>query len=258
MIATTPPPTRRGLVQPRIPRPTAMRLATTEYERTAAALAALSAEDWTRPTVCTDWDVRQMACHTIGMATMVTTPWETARQQRTAAKAAAAAGTDGLTALTALQVSERAEWTPERVIAGARSIGPRAARGRRLMPRLIRNRPLGDAQSVNGRDETWAIGFLTDVILTRDPWMHRMDIAQATGTEPVLTADHDGALVADIVEEWSTRHGAPYDLELTGPAGGRWRRGSGGERIVLDAVDFCRAISGRGDAPGLLSVQVPF
>ena len=83
-----PSPHSKGLVQPRIPRPTAMRLATTEYERTAAALAALSADDWTRPTVCTDWDVRQMACHTIGMAKMVTTPWETARQQRAAAKAA--------------------------------------------------------------------------------------------------------------------------------------------------------------------------
>ena len=106
--------------------------------------------------------------------------------------------------------------------------------------------------------ETWAIGFVSDVILTRDPWMHRMDIARATSTDPVLTPDHDGVIVADVVAEWSARHDAPYELELTGPAGGHWHRGSGGEAISMDAIDFCRAISGRGEAPGLLSVQVPF
>ena len=86
-----------------------------------------------------------------------------------------------------------------------------------------------------------------------------MDLAAATGTDPVLTADHDGAIVADVVAEWATRHEAPYDLDARpGPAGGHWQRGSGGERISMDAIDFCRAISGRGEAPGLLSVQVPF
>jgi uncharacterized protein (TIGR03083 family) len=257
MIATTSPSTD-GTVRPQIPRRLAMRLAATEYDRMADALAALGPDDWTRPTACPAWDVRQLACHVIGMATLVTTPWETARQQRRAAADAKASGTDSLTAMTALQVSERADWTPEQVVAKARSVGPRAARGRRLMPGFIRNRPLGDPQRVNGREETWAIGFLSDVILTRDPWMHRMDIADATGTEPVLTADHDGAIVADVVAEWASRHEAAYDLELTGPAGGHWQRGSGGEQISMDAIDFCRAVSGRGEAPGLLSVQVPF
>ena len=257
MIATTPPSTD-GIVRPRIPRPLAMRLAATEYERMASALAALGPDDWSRPTSCTAWDVRELACHMIGMAAMVTTPWESARQQRKAAANAKATGTDQLTATTALQVSERADWTTDKIVTSAKSIGPRALRGRRLTPRFIRSRPFADAQHVNGRDEAWAIGFLSDVILTRDPWMHRMDIAAATGTDPVLTPDHDGVIVADVVAEWASRHDAPYDLTLTGPAGGAWRRGSDGERIAMDAIDFCRAVSGRGDAPGLLSVQVPF
>lgn len=258
MIATTPPPTRRGLVQPRIRRPAAMHLAATEYDRTATTLAGLTPDDWSRSTPCPAWDVRELACHMVGMATMVTTPWETARQQRKAAKDARTAGTDPLTALTALQVSERARWNPERVVEAARKVGPRAARGRRLMPSFIRRRDLGQPQRINGRDEAWSLGYLSDVILTRDPWMHRMDIALATGTTPYLTEDHDGVIVADVVEEWATRHSAPYDLTLTGAAGGRWSRGEGGEVISMDAVDFCRAVSGRGDAPGLLSVQVPF
>jgi len=101
------------------------------------------------------------------------------------------------------------------------------------------------------------------VILTRDPWMHRLDLARATGQDLVLTADHDGVLVADVVAEWARRHGQPYQLELTGPAGGSWTSGTGGEEIVMDAADFCRVLSGRpgsdADPPrGLLATQVPF
>ena len=36
-------------------------------------------------------------------------------------------------------------------------------------------------ERVNGADEPWTFGFLFDVILTRDPWLHRTDIAAATG-----------------------------------------------------------------------------
>lgn len=56
---------------------------------------------------------------------------------------------------------------------------------------------------VNGAAETWSIGYLTGVILTRDPWMHRLDLARATGQAPMLTSDHDGVIVADVVHEWA-------------------------------------------------------
>jgi hypothetical protein len=163
-----------------------------------------------------------------------------------------------LDALTGLQVSERSGWTPAEVVAGARQVGPRAARGRRLTPGFLRRRRLPAPQTVGGRVEHWSIGYLVDTILTRDPWMHRMDLARATGQAPVLTADHDGAIVADVVAEWARRHDAPYRLTLTGPAGGTWSRGAHGEEIAMDAVEFCRALSGREPGDGLLAVQVPF
>ena len=137
-------------------------------------------------------------------------------------------------------------------------VGARALRGRRRTPGFVRARYLPQTQVVDGRAETWAIGFLNDVILTRDPWMHRMDLARATGREPELTADHDGLLVAAVVAEWAARHGAPYRLTLTGPAGGSWSRGDDAEELDLDAVEFCRLLSGRGSGEGLLAVQVPF
>jgi uncharacterized protein (TIGR03083 family) len=202
--------------------------------------------------------VRQLACHTVGMAAMVASPWETLRQQRRATARATARGVDPLTALTGVQVDERADWSPDRVLAEARRVGPRALRGRRRTPGFVRGRTLPQVQLVGGAAERWTIGFLTDVILTRDPWMHRMDIARATGRAPDLTPEHDGVLVADVVAEWAQRHRQPYRLRLGGPAGGTWSRGSGGEEIALDAVDFCRLLSGRGAGDGLLGVRVPF
>jgi hypothetical protein len=85
-----------------------------------------------------------------------------------------------------------------------------------------------------------------------------MDIAQATGRAPMLTADHDGVLVADVVNEWAGRHGQPCTLTLTGPAGGTWTFGTGGPALQYDAVDFCRIVSGRGTGDGLLATAVPF
>ena len=62
--------------------------------------------------------------------------------------------------------------------------------------------------------------------------MHRIDTAEATGRPLVLTAEHDGVLVADVVTEWAGRHGAPFTLQLTGPAGGSWSAGTGGEELT--------------------------
>jgi hypothetical protein len=104
------------------------------------------------------------------------------------------------------------------------------------------------------------MGYVADTVLTRDPWVHRVDIARATGRSMTLTPEHDGAIVADVVQEWAGRHGQPYRLTLSGPAGGVWASGAAGEpeQLTLDAVEFCRVLSGRADGAGLLATQVPF
>jgi hypothetical protein len=106
-------------------------------------------------------------------------------------------------------------------------------------------------------DTAWTFGYLVETILTRDPWMH-IDLADATGQPLELTADHDGVLVADVAAEWAARHGEPCALTLTGPAGGSWSFGPHGPHLELDAIDFCRRVSGRAPAEGLLATQVPF
>jgi uncharacterized protein (TIGR03083 family) len=156
--------------------------------------------------------------------------------------------------MNAVQVAERSARTPAELVADLADAGARGVRARARIPRpvLAVRLPLGPPLGVR------PLGYLMGRIYTRDSWMHRIDIGRATGREPVLTPVHDGRLVDDVVREWAAAHGSPYSLELTGPAGGRWGTEGTGERIVLDAVDFCRSVSGRLPASGLLAQPVPF
>ena len=246
------------LRRPALDRPLAMGLARHEYALFSDAVETLPPDAWSRQTACPAWDVRAMTSHVVGMAAMAAGVLESARQQRLAGREAEATGVAFIDALTALQVRERADHGPERLCAEMRRLGPRAARGRRMAPGLLRRRDMGVPQDVDGVSENWSLGYLLDVILTRDTWMHRSDLAEATGAPMALTAEHDGVLVADVVEEWADRHGRPFELHLEGPAGGDWSRGVGGEVHALDAVAFCRLVSGRGRGEGLLATQVPF
>lgn len=237
-------------------RTTALALAATEYDRCVAHLRRLGPADWSAPTDCPAWDVRQMACHMLGMAEMAASFRENMRQQR---KAATTGG--GTDALTALQVEERASWSPEQIVDRFALRAPKAVRGRRRIPGFVLRRKFPELQPVNGADEPWTFGYLFDVILTRDPWMHRTDIAQGTGTPLHLSADHDGVIVADVVAEWSDRHDKDFTLTLTGPAGGTWNVGANGPSLTLDAIDFCRVLAGRSGSVGLedlMSTEVPF
>ena len=262
MIITTTTWPGSSVVRPGIERPTAMRLAETEYQRVTDTVDALQPEDWTRPTDCPEWDVRQLIAHIVGQANLFSTPLELARQVR-AAKGRQQPGQPDVDALTALQVEQRQHLGPEDLRAELHRAGPRGVSGRRRVPGFVRRRRAPGTEVVNGVPEKWSIGYVTDVIATRDMWMHRLDLARATGRDPVFTADHDGVIVADIVAEWARRHGHPYRLELIGPAEGSWSSGAGGEEIVMDAADFCRIVSGRPGADsrqprGLLTTQVPF
>jgi len=74
----------------------------------------------------------------------------------------------------------------------------------------------------------------------------------------VLTSEHDGRVVADVVADWARRHGQSFVLRLEGPAGGSFSAGQDGPEVRLDALEFCRVLSGRGAADGLLATFVPF
>ena len=241
--------------RPTLDRSTAMQLAATEYARCVAQLRSLTPEDWTKPTDCAGWDVKAMAAHMLGMAELTASVLEMRRQMKSARQR----GGEPIDALTAIQVETRSSLPPAEIVKRFAAAGPKAARARRRIPGFVRRRVDPELQPVgDGSHEPWTFGYALDVILTRDPWMHRSDIARATGRGMHLTPDHDGVLIADVVQEWADRHGQPYSLTLTGPVGGQWSAGAGGSHLEMDAVDFCRVLSGRGAGDGLLATRVPF
>ena len=63
---------------------------------------------------------------------------------------------------------------------------------------------VGDAQ------ERWTFGFLFDIILTRDPFMHRLDISRATG---VPSRPHARTRVSSSMT--SSANGPPYTAAPT-------------------------------------------
>ena len=195
-----------------------------------------------------------MAGHVLGQAEMVASVRQLAVQSRAAARA----GGD-VDAVTAHQVQAFAGLSRDELVGRFATVAPRAGRGRRRLATLRGAVPAPGEELVGDRPERWTFGYVVEVVLTRDTWMHRVDVARATARTLELSPGHDGVLVADVVAEWADRHRQPYRLRLTGPAGGTWSSGTSGAELELDAVEFCRLLSGRGEAPvGPLSQQVPF
>lgn len=246
---------------PAIDHDEAMALAATEYDRFAALVDTLSGDEWAAPTDCTEWTVRDIVLHVLGAAEGSASSAENEHQQRAAREWAEANGRSFVDGLCAVQIADRAGVATADLPARVHRVFPAALNGRTNLPAAVRESVTIDVE-IPGISETWKLGHLTDLILTRDVWMHRVDISRATGHDVELTADHDGRLIADVVAEWARRHGRPFTLELGGPAGGTFVQGApsdrGGEDHAVDAVEFCRIVSGRVPGAGLLTQEVAF
>ena len=215
-------------------------LATEEWRRLLGLLEDLSSIEWSTQTVCDDWDVRLMVAHLLGAAEGNASMAENVRQLVRGSRVAKRMGRDQIDGINAVQVADREHLSPAELVMRLREVTPRAVQGRRRTPGPMRRISIPDP--VAGRVN---LGHLMDVIYTRDQWLHRVDISRVTDRGLELTVDHDGRIVADVVAEWARTHEQPFELVLTGPAGGKFGTGAG-EALELDAVDFCWAVSGRG------------
>jgi hypothetical protein len=152
-----------------------------------------------------------------------------------------------------LQIREREHLTNIEIVAQLSTVGPKAVKGRWGTPPPMRYLPISFGPPIG-----WApLKYLLDVGFTRDVWAHRIDICAATGREMELTAQHDGRLVGDIVAEWASIHGEPFELVLDGPGGGKFSQGVDGERVEIDAIEFVRVLAGRRPGTGVLANPLP-
>ncbi|HEY7262423.1 MAG TPA: maleylpyruvate isomerase family mycothiol-dependent enzyme [Trebonia sp.] len=210
-------------------------------------LRQLGDRDWQRPTDCTEWDVRTLVSHLVaqcedGLRIGTMLRRELAGRRRYPGKTS-------VDAHMAAQVDDhRSEAGPELVQSFA-LLWPKAVRARRRRPGMLRRITVDSGVPGTPR---FSIGYLVDVIYNRDLWMHRLDLARATG-QPFTIRRHDRLIVAQVVRDlavgWSA---APVALELTGPAGGSWLIGSGEPvaSVRADAVACMRSLAGRdSDAP---------
>ena len=238
----------------RINRPEARRLAEDEFERFAEVTAALTDEEWRMQTDCTAWDVRKMCLHVLGSADAQASVREFMHQMRRGMPLNKQIDShhwvDGM---NELQIRERERLSNSELVGELMTVGPKAVKGRWGTPPPMRYLPIPFGPPVG-----WApLKYLLDVGFTRDVWCHRIDICSATGRPMQLTPEHDGRLVADVVAEWASIHGQPFDLILEGPAGGTFAQGSDGEHVEIDAIEFIRILSGRLPGVGVLANPLP-
>jgi len=233
----------------------AMAVAAVEYDRLLELVDRFRPQDWARQTDCPGWDVRDVVSHLLGWMKANADPAEAGRQLAVAAREAEEQGILRLDAQTALHVREHADLSPGEVSAAVHEWAGRALVGRTAAPAEQR---AGTLSTGLPGESDWTLGYVIDVVFTRDLWMHRIDLCRATGQPLQVTSDHDGRIVADVVADWARRHGRSFTLRLDSPAGGSFTAGSNGPELRLDAIEFCRILSGRSPADGLLATFVPF
>ena len=240
---------------PPIGRAEAARLARVEYQRFLDMLRNLGPDDWERRTDCTRWTVKDVAAHIVGETEAFASLREFVHQwcrlgpcvQR---EIGAPELVDGV---NEVQVRERRSLSPAQLIERMAARAEAAVRRRTALPAPVRAVPIPFGEPLGRR----SVAYPVDLVLTRDVWMHRVDITRATDTALELTPAHDGRLVADMVSDWVSTHVDPFLMELTGPAGGTFVRGEPPEPTRVDAVEFVRVVSGRATGDGVLANPLP-
>ena len=221
----------------------AHRLLTTALSRFLILIESLNADDWSKPTACTAWNVHDMLAHQAGGYASGTSYKEMIRQYTSKPKP----GQLPEDAINDLQVGERANKTPAELIAELKQVGEIAAHNWAYEFRAIKwiatPHPVGGFMSI--RHLMW-------VIHSRDTWMHRLDICRATNRPFEQTREHDGRIVELVVLDTAKKlakklNGKAITLSLTGVSGGEWRIGNGEavSSLEMDALDFNIFVSGR-------------
>jgi uncharacterized protein (TIGR03083 family) len=218
-------------------------LAAEELRRLLALLDTLEEPDWSQPTPCELWNVRDMVAHQAGAYASGTGYGELIRQYTAVLKP----GRLAEDAINERQLAHRAGRSPAELVAEIRAAGDTAvdnwARGFRLI------KPFGMPHPIAG----WlSIQDLMLVTHSRDTWIHRLDICRATGRPFEQTREHDGRInalvVRDVARKLASKSaGQAFALDLEGIAGGCWRIGRGEPvaSIRMDTLDFNIYASGR-------------
>lgn len=221
----------------------AHKLLTTELERLLLLVENLDHEDWTKPTSCTEWNVRDVLAHQAGGYASGASFKELLHQM------SGIPGQSGLPedGINIVQQRDRAGKSPSELIAELRKVGPVGAENWSYRFGLLKLFSI--PHPVIGK---LSLRHLMWVIHSRDTWMHRLDICRATGRVFEHDAEHDGRIAALVMRDVADVLANKYDgpalvFELSGAAGGTWKigRGEPAAAIHMDVLAFNIFASGR-------------
>ncbi len=224
-------------------------MAEAEYAALLGMLGNLDEAQWGAVTECAPWTVRDLVAHLTGAAEEAVRLRVQLRHLREARRQIGSA--DFVDVLNAQQLADRVDADSTELLAELADLAKRAPRARMRTPRFVRRRPLPPEAGGQAGD---TMAYLIDVIYTRDLWMHRIDIARATGCE-LTPSGAEQTIVEQILRDldrgWSH---APLNLGLSGRVRGTWTIGGAAAdapSVAVDTLAACRLWSGRGDETGL-------
>ena len=152
-----------------------MRITVVEFDRMTALFRQLGGDDWTRPTDNDQWDVRATALHLLGAAEANASLRESVRQfTRGKRLFKQIGGNHWVDGINEIQIRDRAGVANDQIADRYAAAAPGAVKVRRRIPGPVRKLRVIDMGPPIGKE---TVGYLMDMVYTRDVWMHRVDIA---------------------------------------------------------------------------------
>lgn len=217
-------------------------------------LVSLEPDDWTAPTECHPWTVADIVRHLLGAAKSHASLRRQIRELRHSRKHADRFDGSTLDAMNDLQVRDHADLGPMELIAELDDVWSAAVRGRMSKPGLVRALSVPNDNSGStpaGTGDRVRVANLLDAILSRDVWLHRIDISHATG-RPVNFGPTDRRIIEDVIAEWASLLDDGFDLTIETPFAARYVSGDGEHQLLLDGIELSRILSGRATHPSPL------
>ena len=239
----------------------ATRMAAEETRRFLDLIELLREADWDQPTACDRWTVKDIVAHQAAHVVSFTSLRAFFGQLKPSLlRPYLKQGMNLLDAWNQSQVDLRERAAPADLIAEIRAAKDQSLAARARIPGWVR----GPVLPMPGVDQPRSLGYLSDLIYTRDMWMHRLDICRATGREMVGDDEYDQRTVALVVRDLALKAqlglaGRSAILDLTGPAGKVYQIGAvtnPSTRVQIDALTFCILTSGRTSAAEVLAADV--
>ena len=185
--------------QPGISPKESAELGTAMSDSLVAVLTELSEQQWQTTTRCAPWSVKDMVAHMLAWGEALTSFRELGSQSRRALGRVKEYG-NIVDAQNSIQVDDRRHLSGAEILARLREHLPAEVRARKRFGTALRYAPFY-LPYLGG---TTNAGYLFNTIFLRDLLVHKLDIADALGTEPHLI-DADERVAIDMLKDWARR-----------------------------------------------------